>query len=239
MYCFKIQIFTPFPMRQKRSGRAIFCPPEYGLPQEIVMKDAMLSNSPAPPGPLQRTLVMVGLMGAGKTSIGKRLAIRLGLPFIDADQEIERAAGLSIPEIFDRYGEEGFRDGERRVIARLLEQPPHVLSTGGGAFMDAAARSLIRSKGLSIWLRASLDLLVKRTARRDHRPLLRQGDPVEILRTLMERRYPIYAEADLVVDSEDIPPDQTTDKVLARLRAYWSEAACGTPFSVSPERPPA
>lgn len=170
-----------------------------------------------------RTVVLIGLMGAGKTSIGKRLATRLHLPFVDADHEIERAAGCTIQEIFDRYGEAGFRDGERRVIARLLDQPVQVLSTGGGAFMDPTTRALIREKGLSVWLRAELDLLVQRTARRDHRPLLRQGDPREVLRGLMERRYPVYAEADLTVDSDDSPPDVTTDRVVSALRDHLAQ----------------
>lgn len=174
----------------------------------------------ATPLPVPKTLVLIGLMGAGKTSIGKRLAARLNLPFVDADHEIERAAGCTIQEIFDRFGEAGFRDGERRVIARLLEQPVQVLSTGGGAFMDEATRALIRERGISVWLRADLDLLVHRTARRDHRPLLRQGEPREVLGRLMEIRYPVYAEADLTVDSDDSPPDQTTERVLAALRSH-------------------
>jgi len=172
----------------------------------------------AAPFPIPKTLVLIGLMGAGKTSIGKRLAAKLGLPFVDADHEIERAAGCTIQEIFDRFGEEGFRDGERRVIARLLEQPVLVLSTGGGAFMDEATRNVIRERGLSIWLRADLDLLVNRTARRDHRPLLRQGDPRAVLSRLMDVRYPIYAQADVTVDSDDSPPDITTDRVIAALQ---------------------
>lgn len=170
--------------------------------------------------PIPKTLVLIGLMGAGKTSIGKRLAGRLGLPFVDADQEIERAAGCTIQEIFDRFGEAGFRDGERRVIARLLEQPVQVLSTGGGAFMDEGTRTVIRERGISIWLRADLDLLVQRTARRDHRPLLRKGDPRTVLAGLMEARYPVYAQADLTVDSDDCPPDTTTDRVITTLR-HW------------------
>ncbi len=190
------------------------------------------SSGPAIP----KTIVLIGLMGAGKTSIGKRLAARLGLPFVDADHEIERAAGCTIQEIFDRFGEAGFRDGERRVIARLLEQPPvQVLSTGGGAFMDAQTRAMIRDHGLSVWLRADLDLLVQRTARRDHRPLLRQGEPREVLGRLMEIRYPVYAEADLTVDSDDSPPDQTTERVLAALRTHLAlgdgVAADGVPIT--------
>jgi shikimate kinase len=190
------------------------------------------SSGPAIP----KTIVLIGLMGAGKTSIGKRLAARLGLPFVDADHEIERAAGCTIQEIFDRFGEAGFRDGERRVIARLLEQPVQVLSTGGGAFMDAETRAMIRERGLSVWLRADLDLLVHRTARRDHRPLLRQGEPREVLSRLMELRYPVYAEADLTVDSDDSPPELTTERVLAALRAHLAlgdgVAADGVPITV-------
>lgn len=174
--------------------------------------------------PIPKTLVLIGLMGAGKTSIGKRLATRLGLPFVDADHEIERAAGCTIQEIFDRFGEAGFRDGERRVIARLLDQPVQVLSTGGGAFMDEATRDVIRERGISIWLRADLDLLVHRTARRDHRPLLRQGDPRAVLARLMEVRYPIYAQADLTVDSDDSPPDATTERVITALRQWLGDA---------------
>ncbi|OYQ35812.1 shikimate kinase [Niveispirillum lacus] len=174
--------------------------------------------------PIPKTLVLIGLMGAGKTSIGKRLAAKLGLPFVDADHEIERAAGCTIQEIFDRFGEAGFRDGERRVIARLLDQPVQVLSTGGGAFMDEATREVIRERGISIWLRADLDLLVHRTARRDHRPLLRQGDPRAVLARLMDLRYPVYAQADLTVDSDDSPPDVTTDRVIAALRHWLGDA---------------
>ena len=162
-----------------------------------------MAQTPRRPPGLDRSIVLVGLMGAGKTSVGRRLASRLGLPFVDADQEIEAAAGCTIQEIFDRFGEAGFRDGERRVIARLLEGPPHVLSTGGGAFMDPATRALIRRRGLSVWLRAELDVLVARTARRDNRPLLKTGEPRDILRRLMETRYPVYAEADLTVDSDE------------------------------------
>ncbi|HYC04001.1 MAG TPA: shikimate kinase [Azospirillaceae bacterium] len=171
---------------------------------------------------IPRTIVLIGLMGAGKTSIGKRLASRLHLPFVDADQEIEQAAGCSINEIFDRYGEAAFRDGERRVIARLLEQPVQVLSTGGGAFMDPATRALIRDRGLSIWLKAPLDLLVQRTARRDNRPLLKQGDPREILQNLIDVRYPVYAEADLTVDSDDRPAEETVERVIDKLAIHLS-----------------
>jgi shikimate kinase len=167
---------------------------------------------------------MVGLMGAGKSAIGKRLALALGLNFVDADKEIEAAAGCTIPEIFARFGEPAFRDGERRVIARLLDGPVCVLATGGGAFMDGATRAKIKARGLSVWLRADLDTLVRRTARRSNRPLLHAGDPREILGGLMAKRYPIYAEADVTVDSLNAPPEATTVRVIEALRARLSRA---------------
>jgi shikimate kinase len=169
---------------------------------------------------VDRPLVLVGLMGAGKSCIGRRLAQRLRLPFIDADREIEQAAGCSIPEIFARHGEQAFRDGERRVILRLLESPPFVLATGGGAFMDPRTRAAIREKAISIWLRADLDLLVRRTGRRSDRPLLQVEDPRTKLAELMAARYPIYAEADLTVDSQDGPPDATLERVLEALATF-------------------
>lgn len=174
-----------------------------------------------PPLPeIHRTLVLVGLMGAGKSCIGRRLATRLDLPFVDADKEIEEAAGCSIPEIFERHGEQAFRDGERRVILRLLDGPTCVLATGGGAFMDPRTREAIRARGISIWLRADLDLLVRRVARRNDRPLLQVDDPRRKLEELMAIRYPVYAEADLTVDSQDGPPDATLERVLEALTAY-------------------
>ncbi|MGI4955362.1 MAG: 3-dehydroquinate synthase [Janthinobacterium lividum] len=164
-----------------------------------------------------RSLVLVGLMGAGKTSIGRRLAARLGLPFRDADAEIELAAGCTIPELFSRYGEADFRAGERRVIRRLLSGDPLVLATGGGAFMDAETRATIRADAVSVWLRCRLPTLVRRVSTRNNRPLLRDGDPAEILAGLMALRHPVYGEADLVVDCGEEPPDQTTGKVLQAL----------------------
>ncbi len=172
------------------------------------------------PFAVPRTIALVGLMGAGKSAIGKRLALRLGLPFVDADDEIERAAGCSIAEIFEKYGEAEFRAGERRVICRLLEEAPHVLSTGGGAYMDPDTRALMRNKALTVWLRADLDVLFERVKKRGHRPLLRQGDPREVLQRLMEQRYPIYAEADVTVESTAQPADRTTDHVVEALRTY-------------------
>jgi shikimate kinase len=176
---------------------------------------------------LPRTVVLVGLMGAGKTAIGKRLAARLGLPFVDADDEIERAAGCTVSEFFERFGEVQFRAGERRVISRLLEGPLHVLSTGGGAYMDPDTRALMRAQALTVWLRADLDVLFDRVRRRSNRPLLRQGDPREILARLMTQRYPIYAEADLVVDSSAQPVDVTTGQVIDALRAYLAPRTAG------------
>jgi shikimate kinase len=173
---------------------------------------------------LPRTVALVGLMGAGKSAIGKRLALRLGLPFVDADDAIELAAGCTIAEIFEKYGEAGFRAGERRVIARLLDEPPHVLSTGGGAYMDAETRGLMQAKAVTVWLRAELDVLHDRVKKRSHRPLLRQGDPRDILAKLMEQRYPIYAEADIVVESTAQPADRTTDQVIEALGAYLAAA---------------
>ena len=169
---------------------------------------------------LEKTIVLVGLMGAGKSCIGKRLAANLGLPFVDADREIEAAAGgCSISDIFALHGEKVFRDGERRVIQRLLGNPVHVLATGGGAFMDPSTRALVKERGLSIWLKAELEQLLKRVGRRNDRPLLRDVDPRQKLSELIEARYPTYAEADLTVESADGPPDVTVQRVLRALEA--------------------
>lgn len=164
-----------------------------------------------------RSLVLVGLMGAGKTKIGRRLASRLNLPFFDSDEEIESAAGETIEEIFANRGEAVFRDGERRVISRLLGGPVHVLSTGGGAFMDPGTRRIIAACGVSVWLRADLDVLFARVSRRTNRPLLKTPDPRAVLAELIDRRYPIYAEADITVDSGNGPPDATATRVIAAL----------------------
>ncbi|MGF1608935.1 MAG: shikimate kinase [Kiloniellales bacterium] len=169
-----------------------------------------------------KSVVLVGLMGAGKTCIGRRLASRLGLPFADADTEIEAAAGCSIEEIFAQHGEGAFRDGEHRVILRLLSVQPCVLSTGGGAFMDPRTRAAIRERGIAVWLRADLDLMLKRTGRRNNRPLLKSGDPRQILARLMAERYPVSAEADIVVDSMDGPPEVTVANVDKALAAFQS-----------------
>ena len=165
----------------------------------------------------RRTVVLVGLMGVGKTTVGRRLARALDLPFKDADTEIELAAGRSVSDIFAERGEAEFRAGERRVIARLLRGPPLVLATGGGAFMDPTSRALIRQRAVSVWLRADLDVLVRRVARRQTRPLLKDRDPREVLERLMRERDPIYAEADLTVETAERPHDAAVAAILAAL----------------------
>jgi shikimate kinase len=177
-----------------------------------------------PPFHAAKTIALVGLMGVGKTSIGRRLAQRLDLPFVDADAEVEAAAGASIEEIFQRHGEAAFRDGERRVMARLLDAPPSVLATGGGAFMDASTRALLRKRSITVWLRADLDVMLARVSRRNNRPLLKNGDPRAVLEGLIAERYPVYAEADLTVDSVDGPPDATVERVIAALASHGGAA---------------
>ena len=169
---------------------------------------------------LDRGIVLVGLMGAGKSSVGRHLAKRLGLSFFDADQEIEKAADCSIEDFFARHGEAAFRDGERRVIARLLDGPAHVLATGGGAFMDPETRAAIRVNGISVWLRADLEVLLERVMRRDHRPLLKQGAPREILQKLMAERDPVYAQADLTVTSGQGPHEDVVEQIVTSLQAH-------------------
>jgi shikimate kinase len=166
-----------------------------------------------------RSIVLIGLMGAGKTAVGRRLANRLELPFIDADTEIEVAAGASISEIFAEHGEAYFRQGERKVIKRLLGEGRQVLATGGGAYMDPETRATIKARGLSVWLKADLKVLLKRVGRRDNRPLLAGGDPEKVMKTLIEERYPIYAEADVTVESRDVPHDVIVGAVIDALAA--------------------
>ncbi len=169
------------------------------------------------PSSLRKTIVVVGLMGAGKTSIGRRLAHRLGLAFVEADAEIAKAAGCSIEDIVELYGEEALRDCERKVIARLLDGDPRVLATGGGAFTDPQTRERIAERGISVWLRAGLDLLVERTGRRRTRPLLNNGDPRETLAKLMEELHPIYATAEITVDTGTEHYDVTVENILRSL----------------------
>ncbi len=166
-----------------------------------------------------RSVVLVGMMGAGKSSIGRRLAVRLGVPFADADSEIEVAAGMSIPDIFSTYGEPYFRAGETRVIARLLESGPQVLATGGGAFMNADTRSAIAAHGVSIWLKAEFDVLMRRIKRRQDRPLLKTEDPAETLRALIAERYPVYAKADITIQSREVPHEKIVDEIVDALAA--------------------
>jgi shikimate kinase len=164
-----------------------------------------------------RSIVLIGLMGAGKSSVGRRLAHRLSIPFVDADAEIEMAAGKTINEIFADHGEAYFREGERKVIARLLEGGPQVLATGGGAFMNAETRKTIADHGLSVWLKADLPLLMKRVRRRTNRPLLKTDEPETIMRTLMAERYPVYSTADITVESRDVPHTRIVAEVIRAL----------------------
>ena len=167
-----------------------------------------------------RTITLVGLMGVGKSSVGRRLANALELPFKDADVEIEAAAGRSIPDIFASMGEPAFREGERRVITRLLEDPPHVLATGGGAFITPETRALIKERSISVWLKADLEVLVRRVGRKDNRPLITGKNPLEVLTDLAAVRYPIYAEADVVVETGDTAHHVTVDQVITALTAH-------------------
>lgn len=174
----------------------------------------------------RRSVVLVGMMGVGKSSIGRRLATRLGIPFVDADAEIEKAAGMSISDIFARHGEADFRSGEARVIARLLDGGPQVLATGGGAFMNEGTRAAIKTKGVSIWLSAEFDVLMRRIAKRkNERPMLQTPDPDETLRQLITERDPVYALADLTVQSREVPHDSIVAEIAAALAAFLNVAA--------------
>ena len=194
-------------------------------------KDAMTSDSDADllAALGGRSLVLVGMMGAGKSSIGRKLAQRLNLPFVDADSEIERAAGMSIPDIFAKHGEPYFRAGEARVIARLLEGGPQVMATGGGAFMHPQSREVIRAKGISVWLKADFDVLMKRIKRRNDRPLLKTDDPGETLRRLMDERDPVYAEADVTIHSRDVPHDMIIAEIISAVTPRLRELAGARP----------
>ena len=176
-----------------------------------------------------RSVVLVGMMGAGKTSVGKRLATKLGLPFVDADAEIEAGAQLTISEIFERFGEAYFREGERKVIARLLKGGPLVLATGGGAFMNATTRDNIARHGLSIWLKPSFDILLARVRKKSNRPLLKTADPEVTLRRLLEERSPTYALADFTIESVDAAHDSVVDAILRRLDATLGDGAGALP----------
>lgn len=177
----------------------------------------MSVNAPAPS--LIRPIVLVGLMGVGKTTVGRRLAQKLGLPFVDADEEIEAAAGMTIAEIFERFGEPYFRDGERRVIARLVDGAPKVIATGGGAFMNEQTRALILDRATAVWLEADIETLIDRVRRRNTRPLLRDKDPREVLSELARVRNPVYALAPIHVRSQPSPHDATVRAILKALDA--------------------
>jgi len=196
--------------------------------RDDVAQDAITASPPAPLMAAlgRRSIVLVGMMGAGKSSIGRRLAQQLGLAFVDADAEIEAAAGMTIAEIFATYGEADFRSGEARVIARLLDDGCQVLATGGGAFMNENTRAAIRQKGLSVWLKADFDVLMRRVKRRStaDRPML-QGDPAQRVRELMDARYPVYAEADVTVISRDVPHDTIVNEIVAALAERLGVAA--------------
>ena len=169
---------------------------------------------------LEKTLVLVGMMGAGKSAIGQRLAGSLGIEFFDADEEIESAAGCSIPDIFEYHGEQFFREGERRVILRLLKGPIKVVATGGGAFMHDETRAEIKERAHSIWLRADIDTLWRRVSRRSNRPMLHTTNPKKTLQDLIEKRYPVYGEADITVESTDGPRQQTVDRVINAVNEF-------------------
>jgi len=200
--------------------------------------------SPAPAGSPQeaeisaalgkRSIVLIGMMGAGKSTIGRRLATRLRLPFFDADIEIEAAAGMSIPDIFLAHGEPYFRDGEARVIARLLDSGPAVIATGGGAFMREETRNRIREKAVSLWLKADVDTIMKRVKRRADRPLLRTEDPAATVSRLLEAREPVYQNADLTIWSRDVPHDRIVDECLEALRARLCTQERTDGMSVTP-----
>jgi len=170
-----------------------------------------------------RSIVLVGMMGAGKSSVGRRLAKALSLPFVDADTEIEKAAGMSITDIFAKHGEPEFRSGERRVVSRLLDNPMAVIATGGGAFMDETTREKIRARGISVWLKADVDVLLRRVKKRGGRPLLKDGDPEQILRDLLAKREPVYATADVTVLTREVPHETMVSETLAQLQAFLKE----------------
>ncbi|MCG6203964.1 shikimate kinase [Rhodopseudomonas sp. HC1] len=176
----------------------------------------------------ERAVVLVGMMGAGKSTVGRRLALRLGLPFLDADTEIENAAAMTIPEIFETHGEPHFRDGEARVIARLLDGGAKVLATGGGAFMRAETRDRIRDKAVSMWLEADADVILRRVKRRADRPLLKTPDPAGTIARLIEERHPVYRAADITIASRDVPHEKIVDECVAALHDYLCGASAPT-----------
>ncbi len=176
-----------------------------------------------------RPIVLIGMMGAGKTTFGRRLAARLGRHFVDSDEEVEKAAGMSIEDIFAAHGEADFRAGEVKVIARLLKEGGIVLGTGGGAFMNAETRGLIKDAAVSVWIKADFELLFQRVSRRSNRPLLKTANPRETLQKLIDARYPTYAEADITIISRDVPQDQVASEVIDAIVAHFGPAATTEP----------
>ncbi len=187
-------------------------PPAPGVAKRLAVRQALGT----------RSIVMVGLMGCGKTSVGRRLATLLDIPFVDADEEIEKSADKSIKEIFADHGEDYFRNGERRVIARLLKNGPQVLATGGGAYMNAETRANIAAMGMSVWLKGDLAILMRRVRKRSNRPLLQTADPEATMRQLMDMRYPVYALANVTVESREVPHDVMANTVIDALYDYLS-----------------
>jgi shikimate kinase len=185
-----------------------------GVGEARVKPLTVMSTSP---GPFKKTIALVGLSGVGKSSVGRRLAAALGMPFRDADSEVEAAAGRPIAEIFEQYGEGAFRDGERRVIARLLGEAPHVLATGGGAFVQADTRALIKAHAISVWLKADIEVLARRVSRKENRPLLTGRDPVDALAAQARDRYPLYALADIEVETGDTPHQVAVEAIIRAL----------------------
>lgn len=173
----------------------------------------------------KRSVVLIGMMGAGKSSVGRRLAKALSLPFVDADAEIEKAAGMSISDIFAKHGEPEFRSGERRVVSRLLDEQPAVIATGGGAWMDESTREKVRASGVSVWLKADVDVLLKRVKKRGGRPLLKNGDPEQVLRNLLAEREPVYARADVTVISREVPHETMVSETLEQLRDFLAKGS--------------
>ncbi len=170
-----------------------------------------------------KTIILIGMMGAGKTCIGRRLAKRLDLPFTDSDQEVEAAAGCSIQDIYEVYGENVFKDTEKRVVRRVLDNDIKVLSTGGGTYMDTKIRETIKEKAITVWIKAEYETLLPRVLRRDHRPQLKDGSPEDTLKSLIAEYYPVYEEADIIVSCDNSPPDQTTDKIIQEIERYLSK----------------
>jgi shikimate kinase len=195
------------------------------MSETLPASDALPDNAAFVAALGRRSIVLVGMMGAGKSSIGRRVAARLAIPFVDADAEIELAADMTIAEIFAVHGEPYFRAGEARVIARLLERGPQVLATGGGAFMNAQTRAALQEKAVSVWLKADLDVLTRRLRRRNDRPLLKTEDPVATLTNLLQMRDPIYATADVTVLSRDVTHDVIVDEIVAAVGAKLDAAA--------------